>query len=209
MTAPEGVGLSGASTGPALSPFHSAMLEVVTRIVDQDMATGVWDENPPTLWGIDNRRSALGMHSLTAWEMPLVPEVWHDRHGADVLANLAGYIGRAMAQGGAPPASSRRRVCGVALCAEAWALDFPPEATQAERLAAQEFAAQRGVADHPWGVEAKNAVAVSWDGWRFNVSRHRNTGDGSAYAEPPDGDMGGTYPEALDTLLVAMRGARS
>lgn len=212
MTAagPERVGLHGGSTDPAMSAFHSAMLEVVTRIVDGDIARDVWNEDPPALWGIDNRRSPLGLHSsLTAWEMPLAPQVWQERHGAQVVATLAGYIDRGMRKEGAPPAGARRHVCGVALSAEAWVLDFPAEASQEERLAAQEFAAQRGVADHPWGVEAKNVIAVSLDGWRFNVTRHRNTGDGPALAEPPEGGMGGSYPEALDLLLVAMRGARS
>lgn len=197
----------GTSSGP-VTPFHEAMLEVLTRIADGEASRNVWNEDPPIVWGIDKTLSPLGMASLTAWEMPLVDEVWIHRDTAQVIARLAESLGRAMEAAETGLDSARRRVCAVALSAEAWVLDIPEEASMAEREAARRFAARLGVADHPWGAEAKSVIGVSADGWRYTVSRLRRTGDGPSWAEPPDGGVSGRYVEALDTLLAAMRTTR-
>lgn len=201
------VGVGGIHASERLSPYHAAMLEVLTRIADGEIARDVWDEDPPTVWGIDKAHS-----SLTAWEMPLVDQVWDGRDGVDVVTGLAEYL-RATIQAAETGLDSgvRRRVCGVALSTDSWVLDIPEDATAAEREAATEFTARRGVADHPWGAEAKSVIGVSADGWRYTVSRFRKTGTGPVWARDRarDGGMGGRYPEALDTLLSAMRTVRS
>jgi hypothetical protein len=118
--------------------------------------------------------------------------------------SLAAYLRHAMSHQTASTLR-QRRVCAVALAAEEWVLNFPPDASVAERQEAAEFSQRRGVADHPWGVEAKTVTAVSTDGWRYSVVRHRTTGDGPTFAEPADGGIASRYSDALDQLLLALR----
>lgn len=193
---------------PSLSAFHSTMLEMLKRIVDAEITRDVWDEDPPTLWCIARTSTPLGAPALKAFPMPLAAEIWQGMHGADVVTTLAEHLNPHLQDRPGVLAAAQRRLQAVAVCAEAWTLAIPAEATRAERAEAMEFGVRVGVADHPWGMEAKTIMAVSSDGWRYHVERRRKTGDGPATAEPPRGGLSGRYPDALDHLLTSMRTVR-
>lgn len=203
--------VTGHTDHAPLSRYHSGVLTLLERIADAAIGRGVWDDEPPALWCIDRMVPTLGvpLSALTAQEMPLSPQVWENMHGAEVLTLLAERLAPAMRErrgvveaAGAVP---RRSIDGVALCGEGWTLAPPDDATEEQIEQAVLFARARGEADHPWGVEAKTVLAVTTDGWCYRVFRHRPTGEGPAFAEPPDGGITGRYPQALTAFLAAMR----
>lgn len=197
-------------TEQPLSDYHTGMLTMLGKLTDAAIEEDIWDEEPPALWCVDYRRSAFGgdiplaAASLTAWPMQLKREVWEQRDGAEVLEALAERLAPVMQERRDDGLASARRVDAVALLGETWTLKYPDDATEDQREAADLFANQRGVADHPWAVEVKTVIAVAADGWRYNVIRARGSGDGQDFAEPPGG-MVGRYPDALEALLAAMR----
>lgn len=193
-----------------LSPYHSGMLTLLTKLADAAIQENVWDEDPPALWCVDYTRSAIGdtslaAASLAAWEMPLRRQVWDGFDPVEVLRLLAEHLEPVMRQRRDHGLGAARRVDAVALCGEAWTLDVPADATEDQIEQAQLFARARGEADHPWGVEAKTVMAVGADGWRYHINRHRKSGEGPAIAIPPGGGIGGRYPVVLAALLAAMR----
>lgn len=184
--------------------YHAGMLKLVCGIADGEIQRNVWDTDPPAVWIVEHSRTARGNPSLAASELPLIPEIWEDRHGSEVLDALAEHLAPVMRRprSGAP---ARRPIDALAFVGESWTLAFPDDATAEQREQAVLFAQARGVADHPWGVEAKSVIAVSADGWCYSAVRRRPDGDGPALAEPPGGGITGRYPSALGNLLAALR----
>lgn len=195
--------VTGHTDDAPLSRYHWGMLRLVEKIADAAITRGVWDEDPPAVWCVVRSRTTLGLPSLAAHEMPLDEQVWgtHGGDGAQTIAHIAEHLAPAMRQRRKPA----REVDAVAFCGEGWTLRYPDDVTDEQVEQAALFAQVRGTADHPWAVEAKAVTAVGADGWCYNVTRHRDTGAGSALAEPPDGGFTGRYPEALAALLAAMR----
>lgn len=189
---------------PPLSRYHAGMLKLVSGIADGEIKRNVWDTDPPAVWFVERSKTALGHPSLAASELPLIPEIWEDRHGSEVLEALAEHLAPIMRRprSGAP---ARRPIDAVVFVGESWTLHYPDDATAEQVEQAHLFAEARGIADHPWGVEAKSVIAVGADGWCYNAVRRRPTGDGPAFAEPPGGGIAGRYPSALANLLAALR----
>jgi hypothetical protein len=198
-------------TEQPLSDYHAGMLTLLTKLADAAIEENIWDDMPPALWCVDYHRSAFGddvllaAASLSAWEMPLRREVWQGVDGVEVLNLLTEHLEPVMRERRADGLAASRRIDAVALVGEAWTLRYPDDATAEQREAAQIFSRSRGTADHPWAVEAKTVMAVSADGWRYNIIRARGSGDGQEFAEPPGGALVGRYPIALEALLAAMR----
>lgn len=190
-----------------LSRYHAGMLTLLTKLAEVAHQAGRWDEDPPALWCIDHTPAGAN-GALTAWEMPLQDSLWYSGGApVEVLGRLTEHLTPVMQQRRDDGLGARRRVDAIALIGEAWTLAYPADATDEDIEQALTFARVRGEADHPWGVEAKTVIAVGADGWRYNVIRHRGkTGEGPAFAEPPGPDgITGTYPDALEALLAAMR----
>jgi hypothetical protein len=192
------------TAAPVVTPReHDDIAALVSGLSAMMFSTNTWDEDPPQLWSVinDGAPDAFGRVALMPVRIPVPDEAWTIERPPGVVRATA----LALHHGNPPPPSIDVRA--VVLGTECWTLDIPPDATEEQKAEAWQFAGDRRTADHPWAVEAKNAMAVGADGWSYNSVRLRGSGRELVHQTGPEGlSISGAIPAALALLLLVLRG---
>lgn len=187
------------------TPWLQQQVLSFMRTTAQDaIERNAWDEEPPKLWLLAKMNKPLGFPDMAIAQMPIPDILWDVDRPPAVVAALAHSC--RVSPRPLLTAEARADLYGVIMLSETWDLDIPEDATKQERNEAHDFCRRRGIADHPWGVEAKTTFARDIDGWDMFISRRRGGKSGPEWISPPGGNAAsGQVPDALSELLDALR----
>lgn len=180
------------------------MLEFMRVTTEEAIEHNVWDVEHPQVWLICLEPRPLGFPEVQASQMPIPDMLWDQARPPTVLSTIA-HICRSSGRKILLP-EVRAKLHGIVMLSETWDLDIPETATLEEIEAARDFCDQRGIADHPWGVEAKTTFAHDIAGWDMIVGRRRGGVSVKDVVSAPGGEMPtGRIPDGLHALLDVLR----